>query len=60
MAEPTVLGIIDSYGIELIHPVREGRSDQQIGKKANQLSLDCWMQTLPCHKPVRIDLRLGL
>lgn len=33
MAEPTVLGVIDSYGIELIHPIREGRSKQQIGKK---------------------------
>jgi hypothetical protein len=33
MAEPTILGVIDSYGIELIHPIREGRSKQQIGKK---------------------------
>ncbi len=33
LAEPTVLGVIDAYGVELIHPVREGRSDKQIGKK---------------------------
>lgn len=33
LAEPSLLGIIDSYGIELIHPRREGRSRQQIGKK---------------------------
>jgi hypothetical protein len=33
LAQPTVLGVADSYGIELIHPVREGRSPQQIGKK---------------------------
>lgn len=33
MAEPSMIGVIDSYGIELIHPRREGRSDQQIGKK---------------------------
>lgn len=33
MAEPTVLGVIDSYGIEFIHPIREGRSPRQIGKK---------------------------
>jgi hypothetical protein len=33
MAEPTLLGLIDTYGIELIHPRREGRSAQQIGKK---------------------------
>ena len=26
LAAPTVLGVIDTYGIELIHPVREGRS----------------------------------
>ncbi len=33
LAEPTVLGVIDAYGIELIHPVREGRSAQQFGRK---------------------------
>lgn len=33
LAEPSLLGIIDSYGIELIHPRREGRSSRQIGKK---------------------------
>ncbi|MCG8606871.1 transposase [bacterium] len=33
LAHPTVLGVIDSYGIELIHPVRQGRSSKQIGVK---------------------------
>ena len=33
LASPTVLGVIDTYGIELIHPRREGRSPQQIGRK---------------------------
>ena len=33
MAEPSMLGVIDTYGIELIHPRREGRSQQQIGRK---------------------------
>ncbi len=33
LVEPGLLSAIDSYGIELIHPVREGRSEQQIGKK---------------------------
>jgi hypothetical protein len=33
LAAPTVLGVIDPYGIELIHPMREGRSPQQIGRK---------------------------
>jgi hypothetical protein len=28
-----VLGVIDTYGIELIHPRREGRSLRQIGRK---------------------------
>ncbi len=33
LAQPTFFTVIDSYGIELIHPIREGRSKQQIGKK---------------------------
>ena len=33
LATPTVLGVADTYGIELIHPMREGRSPAQIGKK---------------------------
>jgi Transposase DDE domain len=33
MAKASMIGLIDSYGIELIHPRREGRSQQQIGKK---------------------------
>jgi hypothetical protein len=33
LAKPTLLGIVESFGIELIHPIREGRSSQQIGRK---------------------------
>ena len=33
LAEPTVLGVADSYGIELVHPIREKRSEHQIGRK---------------------------
>src|SRR5256886_5562496 len=33
LAAPTVLGVIDTDGIALIHPLREGRSPQQIGRK---------------------------
>lgn len=33
LAEPSLLGLCDSYGIELIHPRREGRSAGQIGRK---------------------------
>ncbi len=33
MAEPSLNGLIDTYGIELLHPRREGHSRRQIGKK---------------------------
>jgi hypothetical protein len=33
LASPTFFTVIDTYGIELIHPVREGRSQQPLGKK---------------------------
>ena len=33
LADPTVLGMADPYGIELRHPWREDRADQQIGGK---------------------------
>jgi hypothetical protein len=36
-----VLGVIDTYGIKLIHPMRAGRSPQQIGRKG--LSTHRWM-----------------
>src|SRR4029453_11399926 len=41
LAAPTALGVIDTYGFELIHPIREGRSPQQIGRKG--LSNHRWM-----------------
>lgn len=41
MADPSLIGVIDSYGIELIHPRREGRSVKQIGKKG--LSNQRWI-----------------
>ena len=33
MADPSLIGVIDTYGIELIHPYREGRTSEQVGKK---------------------------
>jgi hypothetical protein len=33
LAQPSLLGVADSYGIELLHPRREGRSPQQLGNK---------------------------
>src|SRR6266581_5798373 len=41
LAVPTGLGGIDTYGIELIHPIREDRSPQQIGRTG--LSTHRWM-----------------
>lgn len=33
LAQPTILGVADTYGIELRHPWREDRADKQIGGK---------------------------
>jgi hypothetical protein len=33
LASPPVLGVSDTYGMELIHPIRAGRSPQHIGRK---------------------------
>jgi hypothetical protein len=33
LAHPTFFTVVDTFGIELIHPRREGRSKRQIGKK---------------------------
>ena len=41
MENPSLIGVIDTYGIELIHPRREGRSQQQIGRKG--LSNQRWI-----------------
>jgi hypothetical protein len=41
LAAPTLLGVIDTYGIEWLHPIREGRNFRQIGRKG--LSNHRWM-----------------
>jgi hypothetical protein len=33
MADPTFFTVLDSYPIELIFPIRQGRSPKQVGKK---------------------------
>lgn len=33
LARPSLFTVIDSYGIELVHPVREARSRQPLGRK---------------------------
>src|SRR5215831_8177530 len=42
LASPTVLGVIDTYGIELLHPIRAGRSPQQIGRKGLSAGNSVW------------------
>lgn len=32
LAPPSVWGVVASYGIALLHPIREGRSAQQLGR----------------------------
>ncbi len=61
LANPTVMGVIDAYGIELIHPIREGRSEKQIGKKG--ISNHRWArrrQTLPSRQSRRFSGGVGL
>lgn len=41
MAQPPLLGGIDTYGIELLHPIREGRSRAQFAR--NGLSNHRWL-----------------
>ena len=33
LGRPTFFGVADTYGIELIHPIRQGRSQRQISTK---------------------------
>ena len=37
LAAPTVLGVINTYGIELIHPIREGRSPRRSAAKGSPI-----------------------
>jgi hypothetical protein len=36
LAQPSFFTVIDSYPIELLFPIREGRSPQQVGKKGKE------------------------
>ena len=36
LAAPTMLGVADSYGMALMHPMREGRSPTQLGKQGQR------------------------
>ena len=41
MATPSLIGVSDTCGIELIHSRREGRSEKQIGRK--EISNQRWI-----------------
>ncbi len=43
LAQPTRLGVADSYGIELGHPIRQGRRFHQIGKKGQSTIAGSWV-----------------
>ena len=61
LAAPTVLGVIDTYGIELIHPMREGHSPQQSGRKG--LSNHRWIvggKLCLLLNPVGLDRGVGM
>lgn len=61
MAEPSLLGVIDSYGIELIHPRREGRSRVPNRSQGQfQSALDRRRQAVSAVESPGAGRRLGL
>ena len=46
LAEPSMLELIDSCGIERLHPRRQGRRRRQIGRKG--CSNRCWIVEASC------------
>jgi hypothetical protein len=61
LAAPTVLGVIDTYGIELLHPRARGpqpaadRSQRRV-----EPSLDCRGQTVPRVEPMGVGRGVGV
>jgi len=60
LAKPSLLGVIDAYGIELIHPVREGRSERQIGKKGKSNHRWTWEANSVWYSTTWAWWRLGI
>ena len=60
LATPTVLGVIDTYGIELIHPMREGRSPSRSIARSLQSPLDGQRHTVSGAESVRLGGGVGL
>jgi hypothetical protein len=60
MAEPTFFTVIDSYPIELISPIRQGRSPQQVAERERQRSLERGYQVVLVAQRFLSCRRLGL
>lgn len=56
LAQPTLFGVADSFGIELVHPWRERRTEREVARKGLsnhrwiESSLDCGSQTRRCDR----------
>ena len=48
LAAPTVLGVIDTYGIERIHPLREGGAPSRLAAKASPIIAGLSAATSAC------------
>ena len=42
LAQPTVLGVADSYGVELRHPIREGAESVKSARRASPTIAGLW------------------
>src|SRR5487761_1676250 len=61
LADPSFFLVIDSFPIELLFPIRQGRSAQQFGKKSKDKGRSLhWCQALLGSQPLWASRRLGL
>ena len=60
LAKPSLLGVMDAYGVKLIHPVRNGRNPEQ-WEELDILNHSCvGGGCVSCHQSLGPDYRLGL
>ncbi len=61
LAKPTLRSLVDSFGIELIHPIREKpQPSADRAERRIQSALDCRRQTLPSDQSSGRHHRLGM
>ena len=61
LASPTVLGVIDTYGIELLHPIARGpQPPADRPQRPLQSPLDCRRQTLPAAESMGVGRGVGV